>query len=60
MINQNKVKNGFYNIIDSSDRYLLYLYDWRVIESESSIDNFNNIDIYINFVKKNLKMNIYV
>lgn len=55
MINQNKVKNGFYNIIDSSDRYLLYLYDWRVIESESSIDNFNNIDIYINFCEEELK-----
>ncbi|MBW4836426.1 helix-turn-helix transcriptional regulator [Staphylococcus capitis] len=55
MINQNKVKNGFYNIIDSSDRYLLYLYDWRVVESESSIDNFNNIDIYINFCEEELK-----
>nr|WP_083327803.1 AraC family transcriptional regulator [Staphylococcus sp. HMSC62A08] len=49
MINQNKCEKRFYNIVENEDRYLLYLFDWRVIESESKGDNFNDIEVDISF-----------
>ena len=54
MMNQTKVEQRFYNITEDTDRYLLYLFDWRVIESESSVDDFNDVDVYINFDNKSL------
>ncbi|EHR94931.1 transcriptional regulator, AraC family [Staphylococcus epidermidis VCU123] len=49
MTNQNQIEQRFYNIIENADQYYLYLYDWRVIESESNESDFKDVDIWINF-----------
>ena len=49
MVNQNQIQKRFYNIIENTDQYYLYLYDWRVIESESNESDFKDVDIWINF-----------
>lgn len=48
-VSKPKYENSYYSIIDIENYYCLVVYDWRVIESETVISDFEDSQVYINF-----------
>ncbi len=48
-VSKPKYENSYYSIFDIENYYCLIIYDWRVIESETIMSNFEDSQVYINF-----------
>ncbi|MCS5346339.1 helix-turn-helix transcriptional regulator [Staphylococcus aureus] len=48
-VSKPKYENSYYSIFDIENYYCLVIYDWRVIESETIMSNFEDSQVYINF-----------
>ncbi|MFV8089662.1 helix-turn-helix transcriptional regulator [Staphylococcus aureus] len=48
-VSKPKYENSYYSIFDIENYHCLVIYDWRVIESETIMSNFEDSQVYINF-----------
>lgn len=55
-----KLINENYIIIDDENKYSVFIYDWRVLESESKDIDYDQTDVYIDFKDEQLKDNYLV
>lgn len=44
-----------YIVIEKENKFILFIYDWRVLESESRNANYEKTDIYVDFKHKTNK-----
>lgn len=49
LFNRDFVDASYYKKVELEDRYVLYLYDWRVIENESADNEYGDSNVYISF-----------
>ncbi len=58
-VSKPKYENSYYSIFDI-ENYRLVIYDWRVIESETIMSNFEDSQVYINLPKNNVLNDKYL